>query len=797
MKKQITLLIILTYCSLITNLNAQVIDFENFDQIIQDPNDGEPWPIDNSYFAENYCLQFYEGEIGGNPARIGKVGEPAAGYSRNNAAVPFELANPDCGQNEITRIDMPNPGQNVGCYFLTTERVNRIPRPLVIDYSSDCKCFEFSGVIMDIDGNEAWEIAAFSDDESTTALASITISSGDEGTGDALATNFSIGPLQEPIEKIVIRHVGTSTGVGFAFDNFSFCSIEEEKLCGNVLKDSETLSYTCTAPNDYNYSFALENLSEDQTVTSVLIQNVSPGYTVQQMIPGIGLSDQPHWTLNNSLPFNMSPILPAGVSDPDHPFQIIISGSLVTEPTEVCFDIVYHSDGYECCRFEHCVTLEPTDVCESVASMLLETGENCCYQLVLEHSHCEDYFTGVVTTINTPDVVFEDYFVGDNWTATLSEDENEILWTPTVGFIPTGSLESIDFCVGGINSTTQLEPMINIQWLSADPQTGNDIVECTSEEILQCSGCMEFTIDEFIPCNEGGTYNIDFSVLNNEEEETATSLTLVAITPNMYFFQSAFTINIAPGETFDGSFILHDLNEETLPPGAVVTFKAILENEMGLCCHLDDLSFEIPDCKANVDCNCDSERTFQEDLTAGFTTSIDCGAKLITFTPKQLKDCDEVVWTMELPNGGDTNYFPATGTASVTFEAPVNGNYDVKMEVVRSNQNREACYTSMLYQELVAVQCEGVNSTTELAIEPDYQLYPNPATAEIFIKIANPGMYQLMILNQNGQLIAEQSIKNSSLKQVRLPIENLEAGLYFMKLSDEKGFSTELRFLKL
>lgn len=195
---------------------SQTIDFENIADYTTTTI--EPFELDNSYFQTNFCVSFYEDNIGGTTPRIGKVGLPAVGYNRDQGP----LTNSECGQDDPTTRDMPNPGQNVGCYFLTTNQPGG-PRPLVIDYQTGCDCSEASGVIMDIDGNEAWQIEVFDNDASNTANFSLILSSGDINTGDAVATPWEVGPFNFSIEKIIISFVGAGNP-GFAFDNFSACS---------------------------------------------------------------------------------------------------------------------------------------------------------------------------------------------------------------------------------------------------------------------------------------------------------------------------------------------------------------------------------------------------------------------------------------------------------------------------------------------------------------------------------------------------------------------------------------------
>jgi Secretion system C-terminal sorting domain len=232
---------------------SQMIDFENISDYTTTTI--EPFEINNSYFQTNFCIEFYEDDIGGNTPRIGQVGLPASGYTRNQGA----LSNLDCGQDTPTILDMPNQGQNVGCYFLTTNRPGGA-RPLVIDYQTNCGCNEASGYIMDIDFNESWQIQVFDNDASSTPISSQVISSGDPGTGDAVATQFTVGPFSAPIEKIILSYVGTGSP-GFAFDNFSFCSIEPPVDSSAYCCDGENLINNGNFENGVNGFISKYNLA--------------------------------------------------------------------------------------------------------------------------------------------------------------------------------------------------------------------------------------------------------------------------------------------------------------------------------------------------------------------------------------------------------------------------------------------------------------------------------------------------------------------------------------------------------
>jgi hypothetical protein len=122
--------------------------------------------------------------------------------------------------------DMPLGDQGVGSFFLTDDgSVAAPPRPLWIGY--DTAVSAASGAILDVDywGKsttiyESFTIDAW--DAQGQLLESIEIRAGDLGTGDGIASIWSIERDVAEIRLIRVSYTGTKDfGVGLAFDNFS------------------------------------------------------------------------------------------------------------------------------------------------------------------------------------------------------------------------------------------------------------------------------------------------------------------------------------------------------------------------------------------------------------------------------------------------------------------------------------------------------------------------------------------------------------------------------------------------
>lgn len=131
-----------------------------------------------------------------------------------------------CGPSTVTNGVIEDPDQPVGKFFLTDEDgySSGGDGDLVIDYSSPVK--EASGVIMDIDWDEEWEIKAYS--SKGELIHSQTIK-GFEYDYDGKPMLWKIEGLKkgDKIKQIVLEGADNS-GFGLGFDNFSPSKVCEE-----------------------------------------------------------------------------------------------------------------------------------------------------------------------------------------------------------------------------------------------------------------------------------------------------------------------------------------------------------------------------------------------------------------------------------------------------------------------------------------------------------------------------------------------------------------------------------------
>ena len=119
--------------------------------------------------------------------------------------------------------DTPFPDQGAGLFFLTDDTtVSSSAPPLIVTYSTPTMAA--SGVILDIDGGlvnpEIYLIEARG--LADVVLESITLTVGDAGAGDQLATPWSFLRSSADIQSIRIAPSRPQGGlIGLAFDNFN------------------------------------------------------------------------------------------------------------------------------------------------------------------------------------------------------------------------------------------------------------------------------------------------------------------------------------------------------------------------------------------------------------------------------------------------------------------------------------------------------------------------------------------------------------------------------------------------
>lgn len=199
MRHLITTSLVLVAChATVVALAVPVIDFET----VPGTTPFEGLIISNQYEASTGVT--FELEGGGFPV-LAEVGNPRTAFAPN---------------------DTPLPGQGIGQFFLTDDGLTTgLTSPaLIIRYNTPTA--QASGVILDIDFNDAFVIEAR--DINETVLETINIQAGDPGTGNAVATFWGFARPQADVTSIRLK--GTTSAGGFfglGFDRFNTRAIPE------------------------------------------------------------------------------------------------------------------------------------------------------------------------------------------------------------------------------------------------------------------------------------------------------------------------------------------------------------------------------------------------------------------------------------------------------------------------------------------------------------------------------------------------------------------------------------------
>lgn len=165
-------------------------------------------------------------ETGDSP-RLAEVGRPRTAFS---------------GPPRDNGPDTPAPNQGIGRFFLTDDgSVAEVKAPpLIVKY--DPPTASASGVVLDVDFDETFDVAAR--DAAGRTLHRFTITAGEPGTGDGIATRWAVVRESADIHSIRFEgHRKASGGFGFAFDNFcaraaTAGSLLQLSLDASVLFDS-------------------------------------------------------------------------------------------------------------------------------------------------------------------------------------------------------------------------------------------------------------------------------------------------------------------------------------------------------------------------------------------------------------------------------------------------------------------------------------------------------------------------------------------------------------------------------
>lgn len=204
-----------------------------------------------------------------------------------------------------------------------------------------------------------------------------------------------------------------------------------------------------------------------------------------------------------------------------------------------------------------------------------------------------------------------------------------------------------------------------------------------------------------------------------------------------------------------------------LPAQSITTFVAPLPN---LAPTIDPVADQI------VEKNSGTHEVILTGISDG-----DEGDQTITITPT-IESGNDIISNVYI----DYNSPESTAKLYFTVEDDKTGNASIKIEVVDDG----------VVNNTTTVYCN-VNVVSETSVNPvkkaELTIYPTPAESYITISLPNSTYTSLTIINTTGQIVGTQTI-SSEIEQIN--VDNLKAGVYFIRVENEDGDVLTKRFIK-
>jgi hypothetical protein len=76
-------------------------------------------------------------------------------------------------------------------------------------------------------------------------------------------------------------------------------------------------------------------------------------------------------------------------------------------------------------------------------------------------------------------------------------------------------------------------------------------------------------------------------------------------------------------------------------------------------------------------------------------------------------------------------------------------------------------------------------SISESVLSNEVKIYPNPAHSSVYVQSENNPMKGISVLNEQGKLVL--NMQGNGNEKVKIPLESLTQGNYFIQIETEKG----------
>jgi hypothetical protein len=445
-----------------------------------------------------------------------------------------------------------------------------------------------------------------------------------------------------------------------------------------------------------------------------------------------------------------------------------ISGNNITN-NNFCYNLIAHEFNplenlnARCCSIDTtlCVFLPGCEPCDSVyvSNIIPLEEDSCCYNITLTNYHdANTYFAISLCNITTGGTFTVNNSLGSGWT-TVNLNPTMATLEYSTGAIPMGNVMLPPLCIDA--STNNVFNDIEIKWQTVI--IDDYVTLCKDTISLICENdCGYFEIVD-IECKEDGSYQVEL-IFHNTSNYTIYSASFTFTDASLPGGIINFSGGILPNGAF-GPFNI-SIPNSVLPNSTLCMITTLhnSENDPSTTCCQFKTNIVLPDCD-NSPCECDED--FEEQANLGVSMVIT--GKTVVFTNLgQLTDCDKVLWEFIYNNSSQTSI----GNASITHTFPSKGEYKVCITIFRTTPDGKECKVKLIRE--VRILGDAI-----------LRLSPVPASQSLNIELFSDNKdflpSNIKVYNDKGLEVLSHNTMMKTKDKIYLPIENLAAGIYFLK----------------